>query len=58
LSGEDIPLGARIISVIDAYDAMTSDGPYRKALGYEYAISEIKKGMGTQFVILKLLKPS
>lgn len=49
LSGEDIPLGARIISVIDAYDAMTSDRPYRKALGDEYAISELKKGMGTQF---------
>lgn len=49
LSGEEIPLGARIISVIDAYDAMTSDRPYRKALGEEYAISELKKGMGTQF---------
>jgi HD-GYP domain-containing protein (c-di-GMP phosphodiesterase class II) len=49
LSGEEIPLGARIISVIDAYDAMTSDRPYRKALGEEYAISEIKKGMVTQF---------
>ncbi|MDR1434167.1 MAG: HD domain-containing protein [Endomicrobium sp.] len=49
LSGEEISLGARIISVIDAYDAMTSDRPYRKALGDEYAISELKKGMGTQF---------
>jgi HD-GYP domain-containing protein (c-di-GMP phosphodiesterase class II) len=49
LSGEEIPLGARIISVIDAYDAMTSDRPYRKALGKEYAISELEKGMGTQF---------
>ncbi|MDR1244846.1 MAG: HD domain-containing protein [Endomicrobium sp.] len=49
LSGEEIPLGARIISVIDAYDAMTSDRPYRKALGDEYAISELKKGIGTQF---------
>jgi hypothetical protein len=42
-------LGARIISAIDAYDAMTSDRPYRKALGKEYAISELEKGMGTQF---------
>jgi HD-GYP domain-containing protein (c-di-GMP phosphodiesterase class II) len=49
LSGEEIPLGARIISVIDAYDAMTSDRPYRKALGKEYAVSELEKGMGTQF---------
>jgi HD-GYP domain-containing protein (c-di-GMP phosphodiesterase class II) len=49
LSGEEIPLGARIISVIDAYDAMTSDRPYRKALSKEYAVSELEKGMGTQF---------
>ncbi|MDR1474293.1 MAG: HD domain-containing protein [Endomicrobium sp.] len=49
LSGEEIPLGARIISVIDAYDAMTSDRPYRKALGKEYAITELEKGKGTQF---------
>jgi HD-GYP domain-containing protein (c-di-GMP phosphodiesterase class II) len=49
LSGEEIPLGARIISVIDAYDAMICDRPYRKALGKEYAITEIEKGMGTQF---------
>lgn len=49
LSGEEIPLGARIVAVIDAYDAMTSDRPYRKALSKEYAVSELKKGSGTQF---------
>jgi HD-GYP domain-containing protein (c-di-GMP phosphodiesterase class II) len=58
LSGEEIPLGARIISVIDAYDAMTSDRPYRKALGEEYAISEIKKKAWVLNLTLKLLKPS
>lgn len=42
-------LGARIIAVIDACDAMTSDRPYRKALGKEYAISELEKGMNAQF---------
>ena len=49
LSGEEIPLGSRIVAVIDAYDAMTSDRPYRKALPKEYAISELRKGAGTQF---------
>ena len=49
LSGEEIPLGSRIVAVIDAYDAMTSDRPYRKALPKEHAISELRKGSGTQF---------
>lgn len=49
LSGEEIPLGSRIVAVIDAYDAMTSDRPYRKAKSKEYAISELKNGAGTQF---------
>ncbi|MDR3113473.1 MAG: GAF domain-containing protein [Endomicrobium sp.] len=49
LAGEEIPLGARIVAVIDSYDAMTSDRPYRKALPSEYAIEELKKGAGTQF---------
>jgi response regulator RpfG family c-di-GMP phosphodiesterase len=49
LAGEEIPLGARIVSVIDAYDAMTSDRPYRKALSNDIAISELRKGAGTQF---------
>ncbi len=49
LSGEEIPLGSRIIAIIDAYDAMTSDRPYRKSLSKETAIEEIKKGAGNQF---------
>jgi HD-GYP domain-containing protein (c-di-GMP phosphodiesterase class II) len=49
LKGEEIPLGSRIVAVIDAWDAMTSDRPYRKALGRDRAISELKKGAGTQF---------
>ncbi|MCL2485361.1 MAG: GAF domain-containing protein [Endomicrobia bacterium] len=49
LIGEEIPLGSRIVAAIDAYDAMTSDRPYRKALPRDYAISELKKGAGTQF---------
>ncbi|MCW5823696.1 MAG: response regulator [Cyanobacteria bacterium TGS_CYA1] len=49
LKGDDIPLGARIILVSDAYDAMTTDRPYRKAVGHEGAIIELKKLKGTQF---------
>ncbi len=49
LVGDDIPLGARIILVADAYDAMTSDRPYRKAIGHERAIQELKKCAGKQF---------
>lgn len=49
LKGEEIPLGSRIVSVIDAWDAMTSDRPYRKALSFENAVDELKKGKGVQF---------
>jgi HD-GYP domain-containing protein (c-di-GMP phosphodiesterase class II) len=49
LSGENIPLGARIIAIADAYDAMKSDRPYRKALTEETTIRELKRGSGTQF---------
>ncbi len=49
LAGDNIPLGARIILVADAYDAMTSDRPYRKAIGHERAIQELKKCAGRQF---------
>ncbi|MBI2846054.1 MAG: HD-GYP domain-containing protein [Chloroflexi bacterium] len=49
LKGKEIPLGARIFSVVDTYDAMTSDRPYRKALSHEEAISEIAENAGTQF---------
>ncbi len=49
LKGEEIPLGARMVAVIDAWDAMTSDRPYRKALGRDIATAELKRGAGTQF---------
>ncbi len=49
LSDEQIPIAASIMSLADAYDAMTSDRPYRKSLGHSAAVSEIKKGSGTQF---------
>lgn len=47
--GEKIPIGARIIAVADAYDAMTSDRPYRKAMSSKEALSELKRHSGTQF---------
>ena len=49
LKGEDIPFIARIISVADAYDAMTSNRVYRKHLDSETVMQELKKGIGTQF---------
>jgi HD-GYP domain-containing protein (c-di-GMP phosphodiesterase class II) len=49
LKGEEIPLSARIIAVADAFDAMTNDRPYRKALSVEEALEEIRKNSGTQF---------
>jgi putative nucleotidyltransferase with HDIG domain len=49
LQGERIPLGARIIAVADAFDAMTSDRVYRAALSKEVALAELRKGRGTQF---------
>ncbi|MCP4679408.1 MAG: response regulator [Deltaproteobacteria bacterium] len=47
--GEESYVGARIFAIIDTYDAMTSDRPYRKALPYEVACEEIDKMSGTQF---------
>ncbi len=47
--GKDIPLVARIIGVADTYDAMSSDRCYRKALTEEIILSELNKGIGTQF---------
>ena len=49
LSGEDIPVASRIIAVVDTFDAMTTDRPYRKALPVDTALNEIKKNSGTQF---------
>ncbi len=49
LEGEDITLGARILTVIDAWDAMTSNLPYRDALSEKGAINELRENAGTQF---------
>lgn len=49
LKGEDIPLLSRILAVVDAYDAMTENRIYRKALTKEEAIEEIRKNAGEQF---------
>lgn len=49
LGGEDIPLASRILTVTDAFDAMTSDRPYRKAMPIEDALKELRTHAGTQF---------
>ena len=64
LKGEAIPLESRIIAIADAYDAMTSDRPYREAISRDAAIEEIRKNAGTQFdpelveIFLSILMPS
>ncbi len=49
LAGEDIPLAARIVSACDAYNAMTTDRSYRKALTTGVAVAELRANSGTQF---------
>jgi len=49
LKGYDIPWGARAFAIIDAFDAMTSDRPYREALSMEYAMKQIQQLSGRQF---------
>jgi HD-GYP domain-containing protein (c-di-GMP phosphodiesterase class II) len=49
LAGQMIPLGARIISVCDAYDAMASDRPYRSRMSPEVALEELRRCAGSQF---------
>jgi len=49
LSGEDIPLLGRILAVTDAYSAMITDRPYRKALSVQEAVAELEAGRGGQF---------
>lgn len=62
IKGEEIPLGARVIAIADAYQALTGDRPYRKAYSKKEAIEIIKKGAGIQFdprivsVFLKIIK--
>ncbi len=59
---EEIPVGARIIAIADAYQALTSDRPYRKAYSKEKAMKILKSGAGTQFdprivnIFLKILQ--
>ena len=48
-AGAEIPLGARVLAVVDAFDAMTSDRPYRRALPAEAAIAEVDRCAGGQF---------
>ncbi len=62
IKGDEIPVECRIFSIVDAFDAMTSDRPYRKAGSEEEAVKELKKCSGTQFdpslveVFLKVLE--
>jgi len=49
LGGDDIPLAARVFAVVDAFDAMTSDRPYRDALPLDWAMEELVRGKDTQF---------
>jgi len=49
LSGTDIPLQGRLMAIVDVYDALTNDRPYKKAFEHETAVEIIKEGMGTQF---------
>src|SRR4030042_1147772 len=49
LTGEDIPIGARIITIADCYDTIISDRSYKKACPLEEALEELRRGRGTQF---------
>jgi two-component system, cell cycle response regulator len=49
LAGDRIPLGARIVAVCDAYHAMVSDRPYRRAIPHGAALRELRDGAGSQF---------
>ena len=59
LSGPGIPLAGRIVAVVDAFDAMTSDRPYRRTMSPQAAIVELERGAGTQFdpkVVVALMR--
>jgi HD-GYP domain-containing protein (c-di-GMP phosphodiesterase class II) len=49
LRGKEIPLGARIVAVADAYHAMIHDRPYRNARDHQHALAELRSNAGTQF---------
>jgi len=59
LKGQEIPLGSRIVSVIDAFDAMVSSRPYRQGLPLAEAVRRLNEGSGTQFdpVVVKIFLP-
>jgi HD-GYP domain-containing protein (c-di-GMP phosphodiesterase class II) len=48
-AGEEIPIEGRLLAVVDAFDAMTSVRPYRPALTLAEAVSEVQRGVGSQF---------
>ncbi|MFQ5466291.1 MAG: HD domain-containing phosphohydrolase, partial [Thermodesulfobacteriota bacterium] len=60
LEGEDVPLAARIIAVVDAFDALTTDRPYKKAIDRAAAAEELGKSGGTQFdpALVKVFRES
>lgn len=49
LKGKDIPLECRILAIVDAYDAMTSERPYKIDMSHQEAVEELRRGSGTQF---------
>ena len=49
LAGEEIPLGARIITICDSFRAMLSERPYKAAMPLDYALAELRRCAGTQF---------
>jgi len=49
LKGNDIPLQGRLMTIIDVYDALTNDRPYRKAYSHDDSLKIIREGLGTQF---------
>ena len=49
LRGKDIPVGARVLAIVDCYDALTSDRPYRAALSHQCALSMIAERRGTMY---------
>ena len=49
IKGKKIPLACRLLAIVDAFDAMTNDRPYRYSLPHSEALAELKKNAGTQF---------